>query len=67
MSFRRKKFRALENWQIGVEYDKEKDQTRAPVIVLTGTELFAPHSLADSWKERAANMRSLFHRMDKSR
>ena len=44
------RLRKLADW--GREYDKEKDQTRAPVIVLTGTELFAPHSLADSWKEK---------------
>jgi hypothetical protein len=44
------RLRKLADW--GREYDKEKDQTRAPVIVLTGTELFAPHSLEDSWKEK---------------
>jgi len=44
------RLRKLAEW--GREYDKEKDQTRAPVIVLTGTELFAPHSLGDSWKKK---------------
>lgn len=44
------RLRKLAEW--GREYDKEKDQTRAPVIVLTGTELFTPYSLEVSWKER---------------
>lgn len=42
--------RKLAEW--GREYDKEKDQTRAPVIILTGTELFVSHSIEDSWKEK---------------
>jgi len=42
--------RKLAEW--GREYDEAKDQTRAPVIVLTGIELFAPYSLEDSWKEK---------------
>lgn len=38
----------LAKW--GREYIKEKRQTRAPVIVLTGTELFAQCSLQETWK-----------------
>lgn len=38
----------LAEW--GREYVKERRQTRAPVIVLTGTELFAPFSLEDAWE-----------------
>ncbi len=38
----------LAEW--GREYIRERRQTRAPVIVLTGTELFAPFSLRDAWK-----------------
>jgi len=44
------RLRKLAEW--GRVYDKEKDQTRAPVIILTGTELFSAHSLEDSWKEK---------------
>src|SRR3989338_1866187 len=44
------RLKKLAEW--GREYDKEKDQTRAPVIILTGTELFAAHSLEDTWKEK---------------
>ena len=40
----------LAEW--GREYNKEKRQTRAPVIVLTGTELFTTGSLSTSWKEK---------------
>jgi hypothetical protein len=34
----------------GREYVKERHQTRAPVIVLTGTELFTPVFLQEQWK-----------------
>jgi hypothetical protein len=44
------RLRKLAEW--GRAYDKEKDQTRAPVIILTGTELFCAHSLEDAWKEK---------------
>ena len=43
----------------GREYDKEKGQTRAPVIVLTGTELFTAYSLEDSWKEKGGKHKTL--------
>lgn len=38
----------LAKW--GREYVRGRRQTRAPVIVLTGTELFAFRSLEDAWK-----------------
>lgn len=39
----------LAEW--GREYIKEKRHTRAPVIVLTGNELFATSSLRETWKK----------------
>ena len=39
----------LAKW--GREYVGERRQTRAPVIVLTGTELFAPYTLRDAWEK----------------
>lgn len=39
----------LAEW--GREYIRERRETRAPVIVLTGTELFAPYSLREAWKK----------------
>ncbi|WP_434664744.1 hypothetical protein P5W99_29990 [Paraburkholderia sp. A3BS-1L] len=38
----------LAEW--GRTYIRERRQTRAPVIVLTGTELFASFSLSEAWK-----------------
>lgn len=38
----------LAEW--GREYIRERRQTRAPVIILTGRELFAPYSLEEAWK-----------------
>lgn len=35
----------------GREYVDKQRKSRAPVIVLTGTELFAPFSLRDAWKQ----------------
>lgn len=37
----------LASW--GREYIHERRQTRAPVILLTGLELFAPYSLSQAW------------------
>ena len=34
----------------GREFSKDRQQTRAPVIVLTGTELFASFALEHAWK-----------------
>jgi hypothetical protein len=39
----------LAEW--GREYVRERRQTRAPVIVLTGTELFTPIFLEEKWKK----------------
>jgi hypothetical protein len=39
----------LAEW--GREYVRERQQTRAPVIVLTSTELFAPYSLREAWRK----------------
>lgn len=44
------RIRKLAEW--GREYDKEKGQARAPVIMLTGTELFANPPLEHEWKEK---------------
>lgn len=33
----------------GREYIPERQQTRAPVVLLTGLELFAPYSLYEAW------------------
>ncbi len=44
------RIRKLAEW--GREYDKERKQSRAPVIVLTGTELFTAHHLHSTWKEK---------------
>jgi len=40
----------LAEW--GREYVWDRRQTRAPVIVLTGTELFASHPFREAWKEK---------------
>lgn len=40
---------ALAEW--GREYISERHQTRAPVIVLTGTELFASYSIHQAWEK----------------
>lgn len=42
------RIRKLAEW--GRKYDWTNRRTRAPVILLTGTELFTPHSLQESWK-----------------
>ena len=44
------RIRKLAEW--GREYDKERKETRAPVIVLTGMELFTPHFLEQVWKDK---------------
>jgi hypothetical protein len=43
------RIRKLAEW--GREYVKDRRQTRAPIIVLTGMELFASHSLRETWKK----------------
>jgi hypothetical protein len=44
------RLRKLAEW--GREYDKNRKETRAPVIVLTGTELFTAHYLKEAWKQK---------------
>lgn len=46
---------AFAEW--GREYASDRRQSRAPVIVLTGTELFAPYSIREAW-ERAGGKRA---------
>ena len=45
-----KRIRRLAEW--GREYDKDRRQSKAPVVVLTGTELFTPLYLQQKWKEK---------------
>jgi hypothetical protein len=52
-----KRLRKLAEW--GREYDKERKQTRAPVIILTGLELFTAHYLHIAWKERGGKHEGL--------
>lgn len=42
--------RKLAEW--GREYEREHRRSRAPLIVLTGTELFAARSLHSTWKSK---------------
>ena len=51
------RIKRLAEW--GREYDPERRQTRAPVMVLTGTELFTPMSLEDSWEEKGGKHKDL--------
>ena len=51
------RIKKLAEW--GREYDKERRQTRAPVIVLTGTELFTTGYLSTSWKEKGGKHKDL--------
>ena len=44
------RLRKLAEW--GREYVRESRRTRAPVIVLTGTELFTGYSLRSAWKDK---------------
>lgn len=52
--------RKLAEW--GRVYDKEKNQTRAPVIILTGTELFTSDSLEYSWKKKGGKHAKIISR-----
>ena len=51
------RIKELAEW--GREYDKERRQTQAPVIVLTGTELFTTGYLSTSWKEKGGRHEDL--------
>lgn len=44
------RIRKFAEW--GREYLRKHQHTRAPVVVLTGTELFAAHHLEQAWNER---------------
>lgn len=44
------RLKELAQW--GREYDHDRQQSRAPVIILTGTELFTEYSLEESWEEK---------------
>ena len=55
------RIKELAKW--GREYDSERRQTRAPVIVLTGTELFTTGSLTTSWKEKGGRHEDLAQRI----
>ena len=44
------RIKSLAYWGRG--YDKERKQTRAPVIILTGTELFTTGSLQRAWEKK---------------
>ena len=52
-----KRIRKLAEW--GREYDKDRKETRAPVIVLTGTELFTAYYLEQVWKEKGGRHKQL--------
>ena len=52
-----KRIRKLAKWGRG--YDMDRKQTRAPVIVLTGTELFTKMTLEESWKEKGGKHKNL--------
>lgn len=49
--------RKLAEW--GREYDRERKQSRAPVIMLTGTELFTAYYLNETWKEKGGDHKRL--------
>ncbi len=51
------RIRKLAQW--GREYDKDRKQSRAPVIMLTGTELFTAHYLSLTWKEKGGKHKDL--------
>lgn len=44
-----KRLRELALW--GRHYERQRRQSRAPVIILTGHELFVDHSISSTWKE----------------
>ena len=51
------RLRRLAEW--GREYVRESRHTRAPVIVLTGTELFTGYSLRAAWKDKGGKHEQL--------
>ena len=55
------RIKELAEW--GREHDKESKQTRAPVIVLTETELFTSGSLGRSWKSKGGKHENMAKRI----
>ena len=51
------RIRKLAEW--GRNYDRANRRTRAPVILLTGTELFTPHYFQESWKSKGGKRAAL--------
>ena len=51
------RIKKLAEW--GREYDEERKYTQAPVIVLTGTELFATDSLKSTWNDKGGKHKDL--------
>lgn len=49
--------RKLADW--GREYDRDRKQSRAPVIMLTGTELFTSHYLHEKWEEKGGDHKKI--------
>ena len=51
------RLKKLAEW--GREYDEDSQKSRAPVIIVTGTELFTEYSLEESWKEKGGKHKQL--------
>jgi len=51
------RIRKLAEW--GREYNRERKQSRAPVIILTGTELFSAERLNNTWEEKGGDHKRL--------
>ncbi|HTU09554.1 MAG TPA: hypothetical protein VMG08_01550 [Allosphingosinicella sp.] len=49
----------LARW--GRHYEDARSEARAPVIILTGVELFADHNLSHSWRERGGRHAELIN------
>lgn len=64
-----KRLRALALW--GRHYERRRRQSRAPVIILTGTELFIDDSLSTTWKglggQHAESIEPAYVRVDNLR
>ena len=59
------RIKELAEW--GREYDPERGETRAPVIVLTGTELFTSGSLTSSWKSKGGKHEDMAKRISRGK
>ena len=51
------RIKELAEW--GREYDEDRQQTRAPVITLTGTELFTEYTLEETWEKNGGKYKNL--------